>query len=150
MLEFFQDGGPFMWPILILFIIGIVISLYKLFALLGTAKNAGQLMADIKKALATQGVAGALKLVQGGKPVEELINAGLKNVKHGLDTVEKSHTMLENALKVQDMNRQTLLECLIKLNERIMALEKMRFRHPEGFILETKDWIDRSEKAGEN
>lgn len=90
MTEYFVKGGPFMWPILILFIIGIIISLYKLFALLGTAKNAGKLMADVKKALATQGVDGALKLVQTGKPVDELVAAGLKNVKYGFDTVEKA------------------------------------------------------------
>ncbi len=90
MTEYFVKGGPFMWPILILFIIGIIISLYKLFALMGTAKNAGQLMADVKKALATQGVDGAIKLVQGGKPIEELIGTGLKNVKYGIENVEKS------------------------------------------------------------
>ena len=90
MTEYFVKGGPFMWPILILFIIGIIISLYKLFALLGTAKNAGQLMADVKKALATQGVDGAIKLVQGGKPIEELIGTGLKNAKYGIENVEKS------------------------------------------------------------
>jgi biopolymer transport protein ExbB len=90
MTEYFVKGGAFMWPILILFIIGIIISLYKLVALLGTAKNAGKLMQDVKKALATQGVDGALKLVQGGKPVEELVNAGLKNLKYGIDSVEKS------------------------------------------------------------
>jgi biopolymer transport protein ExbB len=90
MTEYFVKGGAFMWPILILFIIGIIISLYKLFALLGTGKNAGKLMQDVKKALATQGVDGALKLVQGGKPVEELLQAGLKNLKYGIDNVEKS------------------------------------------------------------
>jgi biopolymer transport protein ExbB len=90
MTEYFVKGGPFMWPILILFIIGIIISLYKLFALLGTSRNAGKLMADVKKALATQGVDGALKQVQTGKPVDELIAAGLKNIKYGFDTVEKA------------------------------------------------------------
>ncbi|MBU4486032.1 MAG: MotA/TolQ/ExbB proton channel family protein [Candidatus Delongbacteria bacterium] len=90
MTEYFVKGGPFMWPILILFIIGIIISFYKLFALLGTGKNAGKLMVDVKKAIATHGVDGALKLVQGGKPVEELVASGLKNLKYGIDNVEKA------------------------------------------------------------
>ncbi len=90
MTEYFVKGGAFMWPILILFIIGIIISLYKLFSLMGTGRNAAKLMADVKKALATQGVDGALKHVQGTKPVEELVAAGLKNLKYGMDMVEKS------------------------------------------------------------
>ncbi len=90
MTEQFVKGGAFMWPILILFIIGIIISLYKLFALLSTGRNAGQLMVDVKKALATQGVDGAMKHAQGTKPVEELVTAGLKNLKYGMDMVEKA------------------------------------------------------------
>lgn len=90
MTEYFVKGGAFMWPILILFIIGIIISLYKLFALLGTGRNAGQLMSDVKKALATQGVEGAMKHVKGTKPVEELVAAGLKNLKYGIENVEKA------------------------------------------------------------
>jgi len=90
MTEYFVKGGAFMWPILILFIIGIIISLYKLFTLLGTGRNAGQLMSDVKKALATQGVDGAMKHVKGTKPVEELVAAGLKNLKYGIDNVEKA------------------------------------------------------------
>ena len=88
--ELFVDGGPFMWPILILFIMGIIISLYKLFSLLGTGKNAGELMKEVKKAMASGGAEGALRLVQGGKPVEELLNAGLKNAKLGADYAEKA------------------------------------------------------------
>lgn len=90
MTEYFVKGGAFMWPILILFVIGIIISLYKLFTLLGTGRNAGQLMSDVKKALATQGVDGAMKHVKGTKPVEELVAAGLKNLKYGIDNVEKA------------------------------------------------------------
>lgn len=90
MTEYFVKGGPFMWPILILFVIGIVISLYKLFSLLGTGKNAGELMKEVKKAIASGGAESALRLVQGGKPVEELVNAGLKNMKYGIENVEKA------------------------------------------------------------
>ncbi len=90
MTEYFVKGGAFMWPILILFIIGIIISLFKLFTLLGTGRNAGQLMSDVKKALATQGVEGAMKHVKGTKPVEELVAAGLKNRKYGIENVEKA------------------------------------------------------------
>ena len=90
MTEYFVKGGPFMWPILILFVVGIIISLYKLFSLLGTGKNAGELMKEVKKAIVSGGAESALRLVQGGKPVEELVNAGLKNMKYGIENVEKA------------------------------------------------------------
>lgn len=90
MTKYFVDGGIFMWPILACLVIGLIISLYKVFALLGSGKNAAELMKDVKKALQTQGVEGALKLVQGGKPVENLVAAGLKNAKFGVDNVEKA------------------------------------------------------------
>jgi len=90
MTKYFVDGGIFMWPILACLVIGLIISLYKVFALFGSGKNAAELMKDVKKALQTQGVEGALKLVQGGKPVENLVAAGLKNAKFGVDNVEKA------------------------------------------------------------
>jgi len=90
MTKYFVDGGIFMWPILACLVIGLIISLYKVFALFGSGKNAAVLMKDVKKALQTQGVEGALKLVQGGKPVENLISTGLKNAKFGVDNVEKA------------------------------------------------------------
>ena len=101
MTKYFVDGGIFRWPILACLIIGLIISFYKIFALLGSGKNAAVLMKDVKKALQTQGVEGALKLVQGSKPVENLIAAGLKNAKYGVENVEKA---LVNEGGVQSSN----------------------------------------------
>ena len=103
MTKYFVDGGIFMWPILACLVIGLIISLYKVFALLGSGKNAAALMKDVKKALQTQGVEGALKLVQGGKPVENLVAAGLKNAKFGVDNVEKA-LVNEGGVQATDLN----------------------------------------------
>lgn len=90
MVEWFIAGGAFMWPILAVAIIGVVICFYKIYTLMGTGLNAEKLMVDVKKALQTQGVPGALKLVQSDKPVAALLNAGLTNSKYGMDNVEKA------------------------------------------------------------
>ena len=62
MTEYFVKGGPFMYPILGLLIIGLVIALFKLVSLLMTGKDAGKMMQEIKKKLATGGVVGLLVL----------------------------------------------------------------------------------------
>jgi len=48
MVEYFVAGGEFMYPILIVFIIGLIISVVKLITLLSSGVNAGKLMQDIK------------------------------------------------------------------------------------------------------
>ncbi|MBN1967791.1 MAG: MotA/TolQ/ExbB proton channel family protein [Candidatus Delongbacteria bacterium] len=90
MTDYFVKGGPFMWPILILLIIGVVLALFKLVVVLSTAKNAGKMMQDVKKKLQTGGVEAAIKTVEGNKPVEVVINAGLRNYKYGIESTEKA------------------------------------------------------------
>lgn len=90
MVEWFIAGGAFMWPILAVAIIGVVIVFYKVYTLMGTGLNAEKLMVDVKKALQTQGVPGALKLVQADKPVAKVVHAGLTNSKYGMDNMEKA------------------------------------------------------------
>ncbi|HQO09884.1 MAG TPA: MotA/TolQ/ExbB proton channel family protein [Clostridiales bacterium] len=90
MVEWFIAGGAFMWPLLAVAVFGLIVVFYKIFTLMGTGLNAEKLMIDVKKAIQTQGVPGALKLVQGNnKPVALVVNAGLTNAKYGMDNVEK-------------------------------------------------------------
>lgn len=90
MTEYFVKGGPFMWPILILLVIGIILALGKLVSLLMSGTNAGQLMQRVKKAYMTQGVEAAMKVSKGNKPLEQVVFSALKNSKHGVDAAEKA------------------------------------------------------------
>ena len=90
MLKYFIDGGEFMYPILVVFIIGLIISVVKLITLLASGKNAGKLMQDIKKATVQQGPEGALKFVKGNKPLEQVLNAGIRNANFGFEAAERS------------------------------------------------------------
>jgi len=69
---------------------GLIIALGKLVSLLTSGKNAGKLMQSVKKTVASQGPEAAIKLVSGGKPLEAVISAGLKNSKYGIEYAEKA------------------------------------------------------------
>jgi len=90
MVEYFVAGGEFMYPILIVFIIGLIISVVKLITLLSSGVNAGKLMQDIKKATVQQGPDAALKFVKGSKPLEQVLNAAIRNTNYGFEATERS------------------------------------------------------------
>lgn len=89
MTERFVAGGGFMWPILVVFIIGLILALVKFVSLLGTGVNAGFTMQKIKKGLVSGDTATALKACKGNKPLQKMLSAGLENNKYGLEAVEK-------------------------------------------------------------
>jgi len=90
MTEWFIKGGPFMWPLLVVFIIGIIIAVVKGITLLSSGVNAGELMQRVKAKIASEGVTEAAKLITGDKPVEAVISSCLKQSVHGLDAAEKA------------------------------------------------------------
>lgn len=89
MTERFVAGGMFMWPILIVFCIGLILALVKFITLMTTGVNAGQLMQKVKKALMTGDTNAAIKACKGNKPVQRILTAGLENKAYGVDAVEK-------------------------------------------------------------
>lgn len=93
MVQYFNEGGGFMWPILILFIIGLMISLERTWTLTRASVNTRRFLANIKEALKKGGVANAIKVCEETRgPVASIFHAGLLRADRGVEEVEKSIT----------------------------------------------------------
>ncbi|MCH8928086.1 MAG: MotA/TolQ/ExbB proton channel family protein [Candidatus Marinimicrobia bacterium] len=91
MVDKFFQGGPFMWPILILFIVGLALCVERLVTLSRASINTRQFMIDIKTALSQKGFEAAMELSSETKgPVASLLYAGLLKAKRGVQAVEKA------------------------------------------------------------
>lgn len=90
-LELFNDGGGFMWPILGCLVIGIAISLERLWTLSRASVNTRKFLATIKKALNEGGVEAAAEVCAKTRgPVASIFHAGLLRVDRGIEHVEKA------------------------------------------------------------
>jgi biopolymer transport protein ExbB len=99
MVEYFVDGGPFMWPILVLFIFGLGFALERFYSLMMSSINSKKFFAEVKDSLNSVGVDGALDLCNKTRgPVAEVFHAGLSRSHRGLDEVEKA---IQNAGTVE-------------------------------------------------
>ena len=91
MLELFHRGGPFMYPILALLIVGLAIALERLFTLSRASINTKKLLARITKGLQEGGVQKAMDICTKTRgPVASITLAGLLRVDDGIDNVEKA------------------------------------------------------------
>lgn len=91
MLELFHDGGFFMYPILALLIIGLAISLERIYTLTRSSVSTKKLLARVRKALEDEGIEDAKKICsQTRGPVASIIMAGLLRYDEGIDHVEKA------------------------------------------------------------
>lgn len=91
MVEMFHNGGPFMWPILILLILGVAIALFKLWNLLMASINTRKFLIKIRTALNESGISGALDVCSHTRgPVAAIFHAGLMRAHRGLEHVEKA------------------------------------------------------------
>ena len=88
MVEYFVDGGPFMWPILILLIFGLLFALERFYSLMMSSINSKKFFAEIKDTLDSNGVDSALELSNKTRgPVAEVFHAGLSRSHRGLEEV---------------------------------------------------------------
>ncbi len=93
MVQYFNDGGGFMWPILILFVIGLMISLERMWTLTRASVNTRKFLTNIKEALKKGGVSNAIKVCEETRgPVASIFHAGLLRADRGVEEVEKSIT----------------------------------------------------------
>ena len=99
MVKLFMDGGAFMWPILGLFIFGLMICLERIYTLSKSAFATKKFVPKVQKALEEDGVKAALEVCESTPgPVAEIFHAGLSRVKYGVASVEKA---IENAANVE-------------------------------------------------
>lgn len=90
-LQLFNDGGWAMWPILVLLVFGIAISVERMWTLSRASLNTRKFLAEIKKALQEGGVAAAAeKCANTRGPVASIFHAGLLRADRGVEHVEKA------------------------------------------------------------
>ena len=90
-LDLFNDGGTFMWPILVCLIFGIAVSIERGWTLSRASVNTRKFLANIKKALKEGGVQAATDVCANTRgPVASIFHAGLLRVDRGIEHVEKA------------------------------------------------------------
>ncbi|MBD3223525.1 MAG: MotA/TolQ/ExbB proton channel family protein [Caldithrix sp.] len=93
MVELFRQGGPFMWPVLILLIIGLAFSLERLWTLTRASVNTRKFLSKLHNALREGGIeAAAAECEKTPGPVASILHAGLSRAEKGVEHVEKAIT----------------------------------------------------------
>ena len=91
LIENFQKGGVFMWPLLILSLLGLGVILERFWTLARARVNTGKLMSKVVGALREDGLQGAIEVCQRTRgPIAAILHAGLMRVPKGPEAVEKA------------------------------------------------------------
>jgi biopolymer transport protein ExbB len=91
MVQMFNDGGGFMWPILFLLVLGLMISLERLWTLTRASVNTRKFLTRVREALTEGGLQQAIDVCENTRgPVASIFHAGLMRADRGVDQVEKS------------------------------------------------------------
>jgi len=89
--EKFIAGGEFMWPILIVLILGLGFSFAKLFTLLRASTNAKKFIVTVTDTLNKKGVSEAIKICENTRgPIASVFHAGLLRADEGIEAAEKA------------------------------------------------------------
>ncbi|NKB67057.1 MAG: MotA/TolQ/ExbB proton channel family protein [Candidatus Latescibacteria bacterium] len=97
--QLFADGGWAMWPLLILLIFGIAVTIERMITLSKAAINAEEFFKNLEETLRNGGPEQAAELCsQTRGPVATVIHAGLLRLNRGIESVEKS---IENTAAVE-------------------------------------------------
>ena len=95
MVQYFLDGGPFMYPILGLLIFGLGFGLERVYTLFRASVDTKKFMDSVRTALHDEGHESALEVCSTTRgPVAEVFHAGLSRAHRGIEAVEKG---IENA-----------------------------------------------------
>ena len=91
LVEYFRDGGFFMWPILLCLIAGLAISIERFITLTRASLNTKQFIDKIKQALDEGGVERATEVCANQRgSVATIFHAGLLRTRKGVEHVEKA------------------------------------------------------------
>jgi biopolymer transport protein ExbB len=82
MWTYFVKGGPVMWPLLLLSVLGITVAIWRWLALRQATRNVPALMRDLRAKLVAGDVTGAIAACESvGGPVAAIVKSGL--LRHG-------------------------------------------------------------------
>ena len=91
LVEYFVNGGPFMWPILLSLVFGLAFAGERFYSLIMSSINAQKFFEDVNNTLDNEGVDATLELCEKTNgPVAEIFHAGLSRVHRGIAEVEKA------------------------------------------------------------
>ncbi len=90
LVRYFNEGGNFMWPVLIILILGLAISFERVISLNRADVNTRKFILDVKSAL-DESISAAEEVCANTRgPVASVFQAGLLRVDEGIDAVEKA------------------------------------------------------------
>ena len=91
MVQYFIDGGAFMWPILVSLVFGLGFALERAYSLVVSSIDSQKFFTDISDTINESGVDSAVELCNNTRgPVAEIFHAGLSRTHRGLAEVEKA------------------------------------------------------------
>jgi len=89
--EKFVQGGTFMWPILIVLVLGLGFSFAKIWSLSRSSMNTKKFIIDVKEKLTSGGVSEAMKLCENTRgSIASVFHAGLLRADEGVEAAEKA------------------------------------------------------------
>lgn len=87
----FNEGGDFMWPILVAFILGLAVAFERVISLTRADINSRKFIVNVKRALDEGGIEAAEEVCAKTRgPVSAVFQAGLMRSGEGIDAVEKA------------------------------------------------------------
>lgn len=91
LVEFFNKGGPFMWPLLVALIVGVAVIIERIWTLSRASIDPKQFLARVKATLREDGLEAAIELcAQTRGPIASIFRAGLLRAERGIEHVEKA------------------------------------------------------------
>lgn len=91
MVEMFLKGGPFMWPILIVFIVGLMFVFERAISLTLSTVNTKKFVLKVNNALQEGGPEAAMDICASTRgPIASVFHAGLQRMDRGVEQIEKN------------------------------------------------------------